>query len=138
MNVLSIEALAEFDRLVPTKIDRFNQIGKFALGNIIRGSLGQSETSKEFLIRRKEAAKAIGINQISKYIPLMLEVVDEWIATVKKDERIDLSLEITKIVFKIITKILFGTDVDKMKPILYLSPKTGKFINMTLEEFYTT
>ena len=68
----------------------------------------------------------------------MLEVVDEWITTVKKDERVNLTLEITKIVFKIITKILFGTDVDKMKPIPYLSPKSGKYVNLTLEEFYTT
>ena len=46
------------------KIDRFNQYGQFSLGNIVRGSLGQSETSKEFLTRRKEAAKAIGINHV--------------------------------------------------------------------------
>ena len=138
VNVLSTEALAEFERLVPTKIDRYNQYGQFPVGNIVRGSLGQSATSKEFLVRRKEAAKAIGINHVSQYIPLMLDVADEWIKTVKKDERIDLTIEITKIVFKIITKILFGTDVDKIKSIPYLSPKTGKYVNLTLEEFLST
>ena len=68
----------------------------------------------------------------------MLEIVSDWINTVQKDERIDLSLEITKIVFKIISMILFGTDVDKMKPIPYISSKTGKYVSLTLEEFYTT
>ena len=63
INVLSTDALTEFERLVPIKIDRYNQYGKFPVRNIVRGSLGQCETTKEFLMRRKEATKAIGINR---------------------------------------------------------------------------
>lgn len=138
VNVLSIEALSEFELLVPTKIDRHSQKGGFPVGKIVHGSFVISESTKEFQQRRKEAAKAIGINHISKYIPLMLETTDEWIKSVKRNETLDLSFEMMKIVFKFITKMLFGTDVDQMKPIPYISPKTGKLEDMSLEKFYLT
>ena len=138
VNVLSIKALSEFELLLPEKIDRHNQKGGFPVGKIVNGSFAISESTKEFHERRKEASKAIGINHISQYIPLMIETTDEWIKTVKRNEKIDLSFEIMKIVFKFITKMLFGSDVDQMKPIPYISPKTGELEDFSLEKFYLT
>ena len=66
----------------------------------------------------------------------MIETVDKWSKNVKRDQRIDLSLEVTKIVFKIIAKILFGTDLDNMPPIQYKSPKTGENLNLDMGEFF--
>ena len=66
----------------------------------------------------------------------MIETTDEWTKNVKRNERIDLSFEVTKIVMKVIAKILFGTDVDNIPQIPYSNPKTGQTTNLSLEEFY--
>ena len=136
VDILSIEGLVEFEKFIPDKIDRHDHGGGFPMGNIIPGSLALNESTKECIERRKEAIKVLGINYISQYIPLMIKSVDDWCKTVKRNEAMDLSLEVSKIVFRIISKILFGTDVDELLSIPYSSPKTGKTTLMNLEEFY--
>ena len=135
-DVLSTEALNEFEKLVPFKIDRHNHYGINPIGNIVPHSFLLLETTKEWVERRKEAMKSIGINHISRYIPLMIEATDEWAKSVKKNEEIDLSLECSKIIFAVIAKILFGKDVDNMLPIPYISPKTGKTTYLSPWDFY--
>ena len=135
INILSEEAMNQFENLIPNHIDRHNHFG-LPVKNILDNSLAVTESTQKCNDRRKEAIKTIGINHISRYIPLMIETVDEWAKNVKRNQKIDLSLEITKIVFKVISKILFGTDLDKMPPIQYKSPKTGEISSMNMDEFY--
>jgi len=58
--------------------------------------------------------KTVGINFASQYIPLMNQAVDEWILEIEINKELDFSFEMSKITFKVITKILFGKDIDKM------------------------
>ena len=104
IEILSINALNEFEKLIPHKIDRHDHGNGVAIGNIIRGSFITDETSKEYNEMRKEVIKSIGTNNISQYIPLILDSVDEWTLNVKRNESINLSYEISKVVFSIITK----------------------------------
>ena len=84
----------------------------------------------------KELVKIIGTNHISRYIPLMIDATDKCLKSIKRDEQINISFEVTKIIFRIIAKIIFGADVDWMPPIQYTSPKTGETSKLPLEEFY--
>ena len=136
IDVLSSKALTEFEKLVPEKIDRHHNGEGFIIGNIIPRSLVVTESTQEWLERRKEEIRAIGINRISQYIPLMIATTDEWAKKVNRNQRIDISLEVSRIVFRVIAKILFGDDVDTMPPIPYISYKTGETKSMIFEEFY--
>ena len=80
--------------------------------------------------------KTIGINHASKFIPMMIEVADEWIANVKKNETIDLTIEMKRITFRVISKILFGTDIDKMEETTYINPYNGEILQLSFEDLY--
>ena len=136
IDVLSSKALTEFEKLVPEKIDRHHNGDGFPIGNILPRSLVVTESTQEWLERRKEEIKTLGINRISQYIPLMIATTDEWAKTVNRNQRIDISLEVSRIVFRVIAKILFGDDVDTMPPIPYISYETGETKSMIFEEFY--
>ena len=59
----------------------------------------------------------MGINFASQYIPMMIKIVDDWSRDVKFNVSLNLSNEVGKITFRIITKILFGKDIDKMEKV---------------------
>lgn len=134
-DIISWVGLDEFEKLVPHKIDRGTMAGT-PFENISYGALSIMESTKEWSERKKELIGLMGNNHISKYIPLMIETTDEWAKSVKKNERMNLSFEITKIVMKVIAKVLFGTDVDNMPLIPYICPKTKETTHLTLEMFY--
>ena len=119
IDVLSPKALTEFEKFIPEKIDRHHNGDGFPVGNILPRSLVVTESTQEWLERRKEEIKTLGINRISQYIPMMIATTDEWAKTVNRNQRIDISLEVSRIVFRVIAKILFGDDVDTMPPIPY-------------------
>jgi len=112
--ICSPKAFDEFERLVPEKIDRNDQEGT-PIGYIAPRSFGVIESTANWNERRKFILKAIGINYASKYIPLMIETVDKWAKSVKKHESIDLNFEMNRITFGIITRILFGRDIENME-----------------------
>ena len=112
--VVSTKSQDEFEQLIPIKIDRHNCIG-FPLSNMGAGAFPLIESNKNWNERRTTVMKTIGINQASKFIPMMIDIADEWIANIKKNEIIDLIIETKRITFRIISKILFGTDIDKME-----------------------
>ena len=65
--ILSWSAFDEFESMVPHKIDRSDHSGGNPFGNIVKGSLGIAESTKECIERRKELIRLIGNNKISKY-----------------------------------------------------------------------
>ena len=111
--VCSKKALDEFEKYIPEAIDRHNHEG-LLLANFSPKAMSLLPSNKSWDERRKHILKIIGINFASKYIPMMNQIVDDWIKEVKIGENYDLTGEINKITFRIIAKMLFGRDIDKM------------------------
>ena len=55
---------------------------------------------------------------------------------VKLEENLNISLELKKITFKVITKILFGRDINKINKWEYTSPKDGSVKMLNFEDAY--
>ena len=134
-SLCSPKALNEFEKLIPEKLDRFNH-NKFLVGNIAPNSIILMQSNRRWDKRRKAILKTIGINFVSKYIPMMTKIVDEWIDEVSIGADLDLSFELNKITFRIITKILFGRDIDKMDKCVYISPINRTKQTLNFEECY--
>ena len=89
IDVCSVKALDEFEKLVPSKIDRIITKDS-ALDNLIGGSLGASLSDEKWMKRRKEMAKHIGINFCSKHIPMMIKTIDKNIEASELNKEISL------------------------------------------------
>ena len=127
--------MREFNRLIPEKIDRSDN-QEAVLGKITPNSFGLLPSNKNWDERRKLATKTIGINFASKYIPMMISTVDEWSKNIKINESIDFTTELKRITFNIITKILFGRDIDKMDKWVYVSPNDGSTTLLNFDDAY--
>ena len=135
-DMLTVKALKEFESLIPNKIDRFDH-KNFPADNISPNSFGVARSNKDWDIRRKTILKTMGINFASQYIPMMMKTVDDWSKEVKFNVSLDLSKEMGIITFRIITKILFGNDIDMLGKVKYISPSDHKEEHLILEEFYS-
>ena len=135
LNICSPKALDELNKLIPDKVDRYNHNGVEEV-NIVRNSFGLMPSTSNWELRRKIATKTIGINFASKYIPMMILKVDEWSEGVKIGENLNLTVEITKITFKVIMNILFGKDMHKIEKWEYYSPKDGSLSILSFEDAY--
>ena len=116
----SSKALNEFEKFIPDALDRHHHEG-LLLSNFAPKSMSLLPSNKNWEDRRKHTLKVIGVNFASRYIPMMIQIVDNWISEVKIDEDYDLTGEINKISFRIIAKMLFGRDIDKMDFIEFTS-----------------
>ena len=134
-SLVSIQAFDEFEKLIPHKIDRYNH-KKFSFVDIVRGSFALNQSNEDWNERRKTIMKTIGINYASKFIPLMIQTVDKWLVCVKKNESINITIEMQKITFNIMSIILFGSDIENMEPVLYQSPLDGSRKHLSFEEFF--
>ena len=136
IDVCSIRALDEMEKLIPSKIDRSAQIG-LPIGNLLDGCLGVTYSDENWKSRRKEMTKTIGINFCSKYIPMMIKTIDKVLQSCPLNKEIDLTHIFTSTTFEIITKIFFGQDItDKMDKIEYVCPISGKKSMLKFQEFY--
>ena len=135
VNTCSLRAIDEFNKLIPEKIDRHDHTG-MQIVNIAPNSFGLMSSTPNWNERRKLATKTIGINFASKYIPMMVQTVDEWSKNIKTEENLDLTIELKRITFKIITKILFGRDINKMEKCQYYSPHDGSISSLDFEDAY--
>ena len=134
-DIWSPKALNEFEKCIPEKIDRFDH-HRFLVGNIAPDSIVLMPSNKRWEERRKAILKTIGINFASKFIPMMINIVDDWIKDLEIGCDINISYELNKITFRIITKILFGKDIDKMDKCWYISPVDGSKHTLNFEECY--
>ena len=134
-SLVSIQAFDEFEKLMPHKIDRHDH-REFPFVDIVEGSFALNQSNEDWDERRKTIMKTIGINYASKFIPLMIQTVDKWLVGVKKNESINITIEMQKITFKIISIILFGSDIENMEPVLYQSPFDGSRKHLSFEEFF--
>ena len=128
-------SINELNKMIPEKIDS-SESSHAVLGKIVPKSLGVLPSNKNWDERRKLATKTVGIGFASKYIPLMIQTVDNWAKNVKIGEKIDFTLELNRITFNIITKILFGRDIDKMEKWEYTSPHDGSVTLLNFDDAY--
>ena len=136
LDLCSIKALDEAEKLIPSKIDRDEAIG-LPLADVIGGSFALSQTDEKWTQRRKEMSKLIGINYCSRHIPMMIETLEKNLDACPLDEEIDLTKIASKITFEVITKIFFGKDVtEAMGEMEYVCPSTGQKSMMKFQEFY--
>ena len=136
IDVCSVKALDEFEKLVPSKIDRYHHRG-LPIGYFLKGSLAVTRSTENWSIRRKEMIKKLAINNCSKYIPMMIEIVDKNIQNTPTNHEIDIIQFFSRITIEAVTKIFFGQSItEKMKEIAYICPKTGKKSTKKFHEFY--
>ena len=77
----SIEAMEEFRELVPHSIDRSEEF-KHAIAKSALKSFGFIRSTENWQTRRKYMMSKIGIQQVSKKIPLILKSLEERFAKV--------------------------------------------------------
>ena len=132
----SVKALDEFEKLLPSKIDRYHHRG-LPIGYFLKGSLAVQRSTENWSIRRKEMIKKLAINYCSKYIPMMIQMTDKSIQETPINLEIDMVDFFSKITIKVITKIFFGESItEKMKEIPYVCPKTGEKSTKKFHEYY--
>ena len=136
LDLCSMKAFDEFEKLVPSKIDRDDMQG-IPVVNIIGGSLGVSSSDEKWAQRRKEMGKLIGINFCSQHIPLMIETMDKYIEQSPLNQEISFTKMFAKVTFEIITKIFFGKDITEgMEKMEYVCPRTGGKSMLAFGEFF--
>lgn len=118
------------------KIDRFyHTLSPVAF--ITGDSFSVIPNNQNWFNRRKATMKILALNYVSKYIPMMIECADEVISNLKVGQTYEIKREISKITFKIITKILFGRDIsERMPKLLYISPEDHSEKYLQFDEFF--
>jgi cytochrome P450 len=119
--IYSSQACEEFLKLIPTKIDRFaNHLKHF--GRITKGAVDQIPSNSNWKQRRDRIMKIMGVNFSSKYLPLMIQALENKSKNWVIGQYIDFTSEMTFITFDIITQILFGKDIkDKIGDLNYIN-----------------
>ena len=75
--------------------------------------------SPEQKARRENIVRAIQFSKASKYVPLMFECADAHLNALKDGEIIDVQELNGNILFTIIARIIFGSDIDLQKTYPY-------------------
>jgi cytochrome P450 len=138
--IISPEAMQETIRLWPDKLDRYTS-QYYPLWYILKGSLLLIPSTKNWKERRSEATKLIGINNMSKYVPMMVRLIDKVLidhskgnSWSKSGDETNLTILVKQMSFQIICKILFGRDTQEdIKYIDYVDRVTGEVVRKTFE-----
>ena len=135
VHLCSFQAFREFEKMVPNQIDRDDH-RPFLAGKVVPNSFAVIPSNPNWDLRRKEILKTIGINFASKYIKMMIEVVDNWAKNIPIGENLNLTIEMNRLTFRIITRVLFGRDIDKMDKCTYISPADKSISILNYEDWY--
>ena len=120
----SIKAFKEFEKLVPDKLDRKDK-GLAPTTRLFNGSVALRNSDESWHNRRIAITKLLGINKCSEYIKMMNQTIDTQIDLLKEGDQINFGDLLASITFMIISKILFGSDIeDDMPRATYIDPKT--------------
>ena len=126
LEACSIKALKEFEKLVPYKLDRRSK-GLSPTTRLFTGSFALRNSDKSWLNRRTAVIKLLGNNKCSEYIKMINQTIDNQIDLVKEGEKINFGNFLSNTTFMIISKILFGSDIEENMPKgTYTDPKTKK------------
>lgn len=132
--VISPKACEELDKLIPHVVDRYN--GKFGI-QFVR-AFGETSalrrTDDHYKKVRSVLTKLLGFNHASRYIPIVLDCIEEKVKGWKEGETIEALEEMCNVVLKIIIKIIFGKDINDEVEHMNYHTKDGKVVEM---DFYT-
>ena len=136
IDICSVKAINEFEKLVPSKIDRGGDNGS-AVTRLVAGTFSFLQSKKQWDLRRKYMSKILAINYCSKYIGMMLQTVDKHIDQLKVGDLVNFSQIVKNTSLMIMCKILFGEDIeDNMPTGLYIDPETFEQSHMRFDEMY--
>ena len=133
----SSQAVSEFKSLVLDKIDRWDYTKK-NFGRMSIGSLDQRRSDKEWKKRRDSIMRTIGINFASKYIPMMIQKVQQYSKDWKEDQYVDFDKCTKGITFEIITDILFGKEILHKIGMIPYKQQDDTIVNKDLQDFFMT
>ena len=132
----SLKAIQEFYDKIPMDIDR-GQIMQDSISKItLTNGLETKVSNQNWKIRRTTFTKKIAINHSSKYIPIMVEQIKNFKDNVKIGSVVDFSAEAPQIMFFIISKILFGKDLNQVFSSVDYISHDGSVQKVTLGMFF--
>lgn len=138
MVLLHLNSLKAFNELIeksPEFIDRFDNLTK-SFAKLCPKSILFTRTTEAWKQRREGFLREMGLNQASKFIPIMVNACCERMDTWQKDKSYNLQYEINLITFKVITIILFGKEVNnKIKSIDY-EKKDGSIAQLSFSDYF--
>ena len=94
------------------------------------------ETNSESNKRRKLIMEKIANFLDSNFALMVTKTADEWINNLTSKEKVDIGFEIRKITYRIMTKILWGKDIQKLGKCTYFSPNNQPSKSIDFDEFY--
>ena len=106
--MFSTKAVREFSKQYLTKIDRNDYMLNRVIGKIFYDSFIARKSDANFKERRETVMKTLGINFASRYIPMLIENLDNGLKEIDLNEEIDFTYAISRIGFDFIWKLLFG------------------------------
>jgi hypothetical protein len=132
--IFSVKALAQFKKLIPTKIDRDSVFLDKMIGKVFYGSYGSSLSNQNWKDRRDTSMRTLGINFASNYIGELVSIIDKHLTTWKVGDNIDFTDAFSAIEFQFIAYMLFGLDfVLEDHEFKYLTPN-GQFENVNMQQ----
>ena len=111
--LFSPQALREFSKLVPHKIDRNDYFLDRYLGKIFYNSFTTDKSHERWKLRRDTSMRTLGINFASRYVQLLVENLETCLKKIEIGKEINFSLEFAQIDYEFTSKLLFGRDFDQ-------------------------
>ena len=126
----------EVEKLVPNVIDRSRNLDTPA-GHVLPYSFLMMRSTKNVHTRRKAAIEYLGINKGSKYIPTIIQIVNDYIQSFKSGQIVNFSKISKLITFEIISEQILGKDYRDIKiDFEYLCPQSGTISKMSFPQFF--
>ncbi|CAI2365476.1 unnamed protein product [Moneuplotes crassus] len=110
--MVSSEAIEEFIKLTPMKIDRYNS--NKGLSKLAGNTLSMIRSKKEYVGRRKLLMNELSLNSSSKYTPIMIDHTLSLIDEFQDGKQINLTPKFAELTHRIFTTILFGKVCDDL------------------------
>lgn len=115
LDVITIKAQDEFEKLVPMEIDRHHN-RYYPAWYGLKGSFALTHSTEYWKTRRTSALKLMNMNALSKYHPKIVKIVDDVIGSLNINTPSDFSTATKAISFRVICMITCGTDMYNNLP----------------------
>lgn len=137
IHLISIDAYKEFMDKTPEYIDRIGEPIRI-IGKLSPQSFALNRTNDSWKLRRESFLKEMGINQSSRFIPIIIDSCFKRMKLWKQDTQYNLLDEINHITFNVLSIILFGGSVsDKIQPIEFEN-KDGTIAKLSFADHFIT
>lgn len=134
--VQDLELYSKILRMVGTKVDRETPYILEILFFWVTNTFFIEQMSDSWRVRRRVILEHMGVNRISRYIPLFAEEFKSSLSEWKNNpNEVEMSKECMKISFSIIARIMFGSEVTEiLSQIEYEDIKTGELQKLSFFE----